>query len=67
MQPLHSTRWLLAYIDGCADQFCEADIPAHLVDRPFCDVASWLYATAGLVLMGAPSGAAGCWERAIFY
>ncbi|RMZ57560.1 hypothetical protein APUTEX25_001760, partial [Auxenochlorella protothecoides] len=45
-------RWLRSYIDGCADQFCEALLPEHLAGRAFRDVASWLFTTSGLVLIG---------------
>lgn len=49
--PTHA-RWLRSYIDGCADQFCEALLPEHLAGRAFRDVASWLFTTSGLVLIG---------------
>lgn len=52
-QPAACTpRWLRSYINGAADQFCEARLPDHLAGLAFCDVVSWLFDAASLVLIG---------------
>jgi voltage-gated potassium channel Kch len=50
---LAGRRWLRAYVDGCAYQFCEAPVLKHMDGEKFINVAAWLYANSGFVAIGA--------------
>lgn len=50
---LAGRRWLRAYVDGCAYQFCETPVLKHMDGEKFINIAAWLYANSGFVAVGA--------------